>query len=507
MRINWSGRVTALALVSMLVVATAGVHAADPAPLADALKARDMAKAADLIARKVAIDVAQPDGTTPLHWAVYWSDTATVQALLAAGADPRTANRYKESPLSVAASNANAGMLELLLKAGADANTTSGEGEPVLMTAARKGGVDAVRTLLARGANVNATEGWHRQTALMWAAGEGHTAVVKTLLEVGAQVDAVSEGGFTALHFAARDSATEAGRLLIASGADVNRPLDGNGPRPLMLALMNASYDLAATMLEWGADASDESMGFGLLTQLVWTAIPPAGGIYPPGPEIRGRTSKMTAMQMAQMLLDYGADPNAGQMRQHPQGYKLGQIGEFGGLTPLMLAARMQDLDLMRLMLANGGDGTVTTWNRTNLLMVAVGLTVFLGEMPAFKPGSYMETVKLAYEVCGCDVNDQNANGWTAAHAAVHNEGNEALRWLASKGARLDIKTYYDNIAFPWIGEGKTPMRLAQGQFVAMSYKYYCPQQVVLRELMNLPPAECVRIPNGETEPLRGGGQ
>jgi hypothetical protein len=81
------------------------------------------------------------------------------------------------------------------------------------------------------------------------------------------------------------------------------------------------------------------------------------------------------------------------------------------------------------------------------------------------------------------------------------------MRWLVSKGARLDISTYYDNIAFPWIGEGKTPLRLAEGQFVAMSYKYYCPQQVVLRELMNLPPAECVRIPNGEKEPLRGGGQ
>ena len=203
---------------------------------------------------------------------------------------------------------------------------------------------------------------------------------------------------------------------------------------------------------------------------LVWTAIPPGGGIYPPGPEIEGRSSKLTAMEMAKMLLDYGADPNAGQMRQHPQQYKLGQIGEFGGITPLMLAARMQDVDLMKLMLANGGDGKVATWNQTNLLMVAVGLTVFLGEMPAFKPGSHLETVKLAYEVCGCDVNDQNANGWTAMHAAVHNEANEAMRWLVSKGARLDIKTYYDNIAFPWAGEGKTPLRLAEGQFVAMSY-------------------------------------
>ena len=236
---------------------------------------------------------------------------------------------------------------------------------------------------------------------------------------------------------------------------------------------------------------------------MVWSYHPPVA-FYPPGPEVKGNPGNLDAMGLARVLLDKGADPNAPQTKQHPMGYKLGQIGEFNGVTPLMLATRFQDVDLMKLMLAHGADPTIRTENKTNLLMVAAGLTAFMGEMPTFKPGSYMETVKLAFEICGCDVNEQNGHGWTALHGAVHREGDEAIRFLASKGARFDLKTNEEDVSFPGRGEKKTPLRLAEGNFAAMSYKYYCEQQVVLREVMNLPPAECVRIPPGETTPRRG---
>ena len=103
------------------------------------------------------------------------------------------------------------------------------------MTAARTGNVDAVKMLLTFGATVNAKEAWRGQTALMWAAAENHAAVVKLLIELRADVNARSihydfpkltggnggiihdrsEGGLTALFFAARQGAIEA-----AGGAD-----------------------------------------------------------------------------------------------------------------------------------------------------------------------------------------------------------------------------------------------------------------------------------------------
>ena len=492
-----------IAAIAIALVASTHTAAAAVGPdIADAMKGRDTVRVEALLNQKADVNIAQADGTTALHWAAYWNDMTMARRLLAAGAKVGAANRYLETPLSLASANADARLIDLLLDAGADVKTTSGEGETVLMTAARTGNVEAVKTLIAHGADVNATEGWHQQTALMWAAGGDHAAVVSLLIEVGATVDAVSENGFTALHFAARNGANTAGKRLLAAGADANTPLD-DGSSPLMVAITNASYELAVATIEHGADVNTSTLGFTPLHQLIWSYHPPLS-FHPPGPEIKGRTGDVDAIGLARVLLAHGANPNAPQTKQHPMGYKLGQIGEVNGITPLMLATRFQDLELIHMMLAAGADPTLRTSNKTNLLMVAVGITAFIGEMPAVKPGSYMETVKLAFEICGCGVNEQNGHGWTALHAAVHREGNDAIRFLASKGARFDLKTAEEDVSFPKRGEGKTPLRLAEGNFAAMSYKYFCEQQVVLREVMRLPPAECVRIPPGETQALRG---
>src|SRR5690242_16964819 len=77
--------------------------------------------------------------TTALHKAVYGDDVAAVERLLAKGADPKAANRYGATPLSLACINGNGRIVELLLKAGADPNETQPGGETALMTASRTG--------------------------------------------------------------------------------------------------------------------------------------------------------------------------------------------------------------------------------------------------------------------------------------------------------------------------------------------------------------------------------
>ena len=73
--------------------------------------------------------------------------------------DVKARNRYGATPLSEAVSAGSAAMVEALLKAGADPKTlTTDDGETVLMTAARAGNADVVRLLLDRGADVNARE-------------------------------------------------------------------------------------------------------------------------------------------------------------------------------------------------------------------------------------------------------------------------------------------------------------------------------------------------------------
>ena len=85
-----------------------------------------------------------PDGTTPLHWAVHRNDLKAAANLIRTGADVNATNRYGVPPLSLAATNGNVAMLELLLKAGANPNAAQSEGETALMTAARTGVAGAV---------------------------------------------------------------------------------------------------------------------------------------------------------------------------------------------------------------------------------------------------------------------------------------------------------------------------------------------------------------------------
>ena len=110
-----------------------------------------------------------------------------------------------------------------------------------------------------------------------------------------------------------------------------------------------------------------------MLHQLVWT-YHPQYSFYPPGPELRNKTGNLDAMGLFKVLLDHGANPNARQYRQHPMGYKLGQIGDISGITPLMLATRFQDVELMKLLLEKGADPKAVARSGHQAHSVAVDL-------------------------------------------------------------------------------------------------------------------------------------
>src|SRR6266850_7258808 len=76
--------------------------------LADRIQSGDRRAALAMIAAGADVNQAQPDGTTPLHWAAYRVDRELVQALLKRGAKPNAVNHYGSSPLAEATRVANA---------------------------------------------------------------------------------------------------------------------------------------------------------------------------------------------------------------------------------------------------------------------------------------------------------------------------------------------------------------------------------------------------------------
>src|SRR5689334_13339117 len=89
-----------------------------------------------------------PDGTTPLHWAVYNGDATQVDALLKSHADVNARNRFGSTPLYEAALAGNTAIIRKLLKAGANPNVANEGGMTALMIVARTPNAEAAEALV-----------------------------------------------------------------------------------------------------------------------------------------------------------------------------------------------------------------------------------------------------------------------------------------------------------------------------------------------------------------------
>jgi uncharacterized protein len=440
--------------------------------LAQAIKSGDRQAAQSLLKQGADVNAADPDGTTPLHWAAEAGDTEIAQLLLHSGANPKARNRYGVTPLSLAAGNGHGPLVALLLKAGADPGATLPNGQTILMTAARAGNPEAVR-LLIPGSDVNARESSYGETALMWAAAENHPAAVKLLLDHGAQIDGRSielkhaqdrfglegvmtilpRGSWTPLMYAARQGSLDAARTLLEAGADPNLT-DPDRTTGLVLAIINGHFDTAALMVEKGADPNiADTAGMAALYAAV--DMNTLGEVY--GRPARPSKDKLTALDLIRTLLDHGAKPNAQLLTPTlPRAHTPGESTLAEGSTPLMRAAKNGDAAAMRLLLDHGADPSITQKNHTTALMLAAGLGrgqgVFAKDYATEK--ELLAAVELLVER-GVDVNALNDNGQTAMHFAVR-ASDDIVRYLAAHGARLDVKDK----------RGYTPIDVAMGMGV-----------------------------------------
>ena len=374
-------------LVLLLLLPVGAVAGAHTAVLVDAARSGDVTAIRALLQERGDVNEAEPDGTTALHWASHRGDLATVDLLLRAGARPTASTVLGITPLSLAVANGNPGVVDRLLKSGANPNTSVNGGETVLMTAARAGRTEAVRLLLEGGANVNAREETRGQTALMWAASEGHADVVRMLIHHGADIKAVShppsspkdvtDGAslwsraaprvdiFAPLQFAARAGRREAAKALLEAGASLADETP-QGMGLLALAIANAHHEMAAFLIEQGADVNAAKVGWTPLHQAVHMRTMTIGEF--PYPQPSGR---LTSFDIAKMLLAHGAAVDARTTKWFTDGIGRGRMG--AGATALLLAAKGADVQMMSLLVANGADVTTTNDNGTTALMAAAG--------------------------------------------------------------------------------------------------------------------------------------
>src|SRR5262249_10475926 len=156
--------------------------------LATLIQKGDRKAALERIRAGADVNEAQPDGTRPIHWAIYKVDYELLDLLIAKKAKADVTNEFGATPLAEAAKVADARMVKALLAAGAGVEGANLEGESALMLAIKTGSVPVVKMLIDAGANVNTIEKEHHQTPLMYASAAKKNAgeMVKLLLAKGA---------------------------------------------------------------------------------------------------------------------------------------------------------------------------------------------------------------------------------------------------------------------------------------------------------------------------------
>src|SRR4051812_28226768 len=103
-----------IATAIVLSAPTAGV-AAEASSSLDAVKAGNISVLQASLQQRKDVNQPSPDGTTLLHWAVHQERADIVEALISAGADVNTKNRYGATPLLLAAITGNASITAALL--------------------------------------------------------------------------------------------------------------------------------------------------------------------------------------------------------------------------------------------------------------------------------------------------------------------------------------------------------------------------------------------------------
>ena len=349
---------------SLLLVSALSFAATTHADVADAAMRGDMDAVRKLIAQKADVNAPQADGATALHWAVFKSNKEMVNLLLKSGANAKAANREGSTPMWLACVNGDAATISALLAAGADANEKLPLGRSPLMIAARTGNVDAIKVLVDKGADVNAKETLRGTTPLMWAADEGHAAAIQFLLQHGADIKARS------------------------------LPMErGSGP-----ALGKANDPRKAVAAQGAALAAGQpSPGFG--NARLANATAGAQGRAGRGGG-RGGDATTTAAD--------GTDDGATAVgfTRRAQGVKDG-----GQLTALSYAAKADDLESVKVLLAAGADVNEVTGYGWSPLLIAT-------QNRYYKLGEYLMDH-------GADVNLTHKGGWTPLYLATDNRNIE----------------------------------------------------------------------------------
>jgi uncharacterized protein len=476
-------------------------------------------------------------GYTPLHLAARGGHSGVVQALLGAGASANVFTTTGVTAMHFAAQANSADIIVSLAEHGGDVDAPDGfQGRTPMMFAASRNAVDAVAALLQSGADASLTtdlkdytqrkkgdDDARAQRARVRAAEAGTEAAggrggppggrpgqpqtppdstgtpdpdepdtaepeeeeeEEVVEPAEPPIRALSsdeqigvQGGFTALHYAAREGHLETAQFLLDNGADINQASGGDQSSALLVAAINGNYDVAKMLVERGADPnllSDDGAGplFATLN-IEWSLR-----TWYPQPQMF-RSQATSYLDLMRALLEAGAEPNE-RVDTHIwyAAYNAGRMGvDFTGATPFWRAAYATDVAAMRLLVDYGADPNIWTMklpsrrrffpgappadpdeeeeeDPSGLPPVEVGGhavhpmhaasgvgfgTSRVAQQHRSVPDGWLPAMKYFIEELGVDVNLRDMDGFSVVHHSAARGDNETILYLVEQGADVTL--------------------------------------------------------------------
>lgn len=500
----------ALIVLSVCCIAVM-LQATEPAAIVAAAQNGDVVRVRELLKQGADVNASTGDGMSALHWAAMRGDATLAELLVHAGANQRARTRLGAFTALHLASRAGAApVVRALLDRTADVDARTATGATPLMLAAASGNAEIVTALIDRGADVQATEDGFGETALMFAASRDRADAVRVLVQRGAKMEAASsvldlvalaasapdseppapptgpprpprrediagvtrplrfdelvgtQGGLTALHFAARQGALASVKALVEGGDVVDRRSPGDQTTPLLMATINGHFDLAAYLLDQGADPNLASTaGVTPLYAAINVQWAPKASYPQPRAHLQ---QQLSYLELMTRLLDKGADPDVRLTKKvwySNYVFDVSNVDEVGA-TAFWRAAYASDVDAMRLLVGRGAYPNIPTAKPPDrrrgdseplpsaLAPMPVGGphltplhatsgagygTGYAGNSHHVAPAGMMPAVKYLVEELHADVNAVDGDGNTIVHNAAARGDNEMIEYLVSHGA------------------------------------------------------------------------
>ena len=365
-------------------------------------------------------------GCDALFLAAGEGDAGLVQLLLAAGANPDTADPEGETCLIRSVTEGHEDVAGLLLEKGADANRADDDGITALFCCCRAVVLEEhheqlAKLLLKHKADPNLPT-HNGVTCLLSACRNRHDRLVKLLLRGGASTDVPGDGGTTALLACCHKGDYEMAQLLLEHGASIDLSR-ADGVSPLMMACQDGHEDMAELLIERKAtlDHADESGLTALMASCSNNQDTVAKLLLDAkaSPDLArkdGTTSLMFCCQegfedVAQLLIQRGANMD---------------LAMADGTTALMLACENGFTTITRTLLEKGANPNLADEKGTTSLMHCC-------------EQGFLELVEMLIEH-GASVHKQDKNGLTALMLSYHHEFEAIASVLRDHGATVDVE-------------------------------------------------------------------